>query len=85
MAGLCSVCTTPCETRTSARTSERGRRIYTTERVRSTQTFPMVWERVLFMPLMKAASTAIPDAAETKFWTASPAICVKKLMVVSPP
>ena len=26
-----------------------------------------------------------PDAAETKFWTASPAICVRKLMVVSPP
>ena len=55
------------------------------ERVRSTQTFPMVWERVRFMPLIKASSTAIPDAAETKFWTVSPAICVRKLIVVSPP
>ena len=32
-----------------------------------------------------AMSTAMPTAAETKFCTASPAICVKFVIVVSPP
>jgi APA family basic amino acid/polyamine antiporter len=32
-----------------------------------------------------AEATAMPTAAETKFWTASPAICVKYVIVVSPP
>ena len=39
----------------------------------------------LAKPLITAASTAIPTAAETKFWTASPAICEKYESVVSPP
>ena len=34
---------------------------------------------------MRAMSTAMPAAAETKFWTASPAICEKYDIVVSPP
>jgi hypothetical protein len=33
---------------------------------------------------MKAASTAIPTAADTKFWTARPNICEKFESVVSP-
>jgi hypothetical protein len=34
---------------------------------------------------MSAARTAMPEAAETKFWTASPVIWVSMLMVDSPP
>ena len=37
------------------------------------------------MPRTTAISTAIPTAAETKFWTASPAICVRYDIVYSPP
>jgi hypothetical protein len=36
-------------------------------------------------PRITAASTAMPTAAETKFCTASPAICDRNDMVVSPP
>ena len=34
---------------------------------------------------MSATATAIPTAAETKFCTASPDICVRLLIVDSPP
>ena len=34
---------------------------------------------------MTATATAMPVAAETKFWTVSPAIWVRWLIVVSPP
>jgi hypothetical protein len=33
---------------------------------------------------MKATATAMPTAADTKFWTASPAICVRNDIVDSP-
>ena len=36
-------------------------------------------------PRTTAMSTAMPTAAEAKFCTASPAICVKFVIVVSPP
>ena len=37
------------------------------------------------MPRISAMATAMPTAAETKFWTASPAIWLKYESVVSPP
>ncbi len=36
-------------------------------------------------PRISATSTAMPVAADTKFWTVSPSICVRWLIVVSPP
>ena len=36
------------------------------------------------MPRMIATTTAMPAAAETKFWTLSPSICVRWLIVSSP-
>ena len=44
---------------------------------------PLPWRAV--MPRISATSTAMPTAAETKFWTARPAICEKYDIVVSPP
>ena len=37
------------------------------------------------MPRISAIATTMPTAAETKFWTASPAIWLKNVIVVSPP
>src|SRR5262249_61067464 len=37
-----NVCTTPCDTKSRAKMTARGRRIYRVVRVRSTQKFPMV-------------------------------------------
>ena len=54
-------------------------------RVMSTQKFPMVSERRRVNPRMRATATATPTAADTKFWTASPDICVRWLIVDSPP
>ena len=54
-------------------------------RVRSTQKFPIVrWPRRV-MPRMIATTTAMPAAAETKFWTVKPSIWVRWLIVLSPP
>ena len=55
-----------------------------TPRVRSTQKFPMVSERWRVKPRIRATATAMPTAAEAKFWTVSPIICVRWLIVVSP-
>ena len=57
-----------------ANTKDRGRRSRRQPRVRSTQKLPRrsVLERV--NPRINATATAMPTAAETKFWTASPAI-----------
>ena len=56
----------------------------TTQRTRSTQKLPIrsVFDRV--NPRISATATAMPTAAETKFWTASPAICTRCPMVASP-
>ena len=54
-------------------------------RVRSTQKLPIVSERRRVSPRTRATATAIPTAADTKFCTVSPAICVRWLIVDSPP
>ena len=41
--------------------------------------------RRAMMPRMSAMATAMPVAAETKFWTVRPAIWLKYESVVSPP
>ena len=43
----------------------------------STQKLPMVCAVRLAKPRMRAMSTAIPVAADTKFWTVSPSIWVR--------
>jgi hypothetical protein len=75
---------TPWLTRTSAPMTEIGSRMRVTDRVRSTQKLPMVAERRRTRPRTKATATAMPTAADTKFCTASPAICVRWLIVISP-
>ena len=43
----------------------------------STQKLPMVDEARRARPRMRATATAIPTAAETKLWTARPAIWMR--------
>jgi hypothetical protein len=78
-------CTTPWETSSSVPITDSGSRIYSSDRVRSTQKLPSLVVSRRAKPRMTAASTAMPTAAETKFCTASPAIWEKCDMVVSPP
>ena len=52
-------------------------------RVRSTQKLPTVSERRRARPRISAAMTAMPAAADTKFCTVRPTICVKSLSVDS--
>ncbi len=47
------------------------------ERVRSTQKLPIVDALRREMPRMRAATVAMPAAADTKFWTARPVIWVR--------
>jgi len=47
------------------------------ERVRSTQKLPIVCAVRRAKPRISATSTAMPVAADTKFWTASPSIWVR--------
>ncbi len=54
-------------------------------RVRSTQKLPTLFADARAKPRMTATATAMPVAAETKFCTVSPVICVRFAMVVSPP
>ena len=77
--------TTPWLTRTSATTTDSGSSTRVVTRVMSTQKFPIVSERRRVNPRMSATATATPTAADTKFWTASPDICVRWLIVDSPP
>ncbi len=57
--------------------------------MRSTQKLPMpsasADPRRWAIARISAIATAMPTPAETKFWTASPAIWVKFDIVVSPP
>ena len=57
----------PRATSTRASTTERGRRMRVTERVRSTQKLPIVSLRRRVIPRTSAIATAMPTAAETKF------------------
>ena len=50
----------------------------------STQKFPIVSVRRRTIPRTSAMATAMPTAAETKFWTVSPAIWVRWPIVDSP-
>ena len=82
--GLAKFWTAPPITSTSAKTNESGSRIRTVARVRSTQKLPSrsVWVRT--NPRISPTATARPTAADTKFWTARPAICTRWPMVASP-
>ena len=67
-----------------AATTASGSRIRTMVRTRSTQKLPMRSVRERVKPRISATATAMPTAADTKFWTASPAICVRWPIVASP-
>ncbi len=66
---------TPPSTSTSAATSDRGSRIRTVPRTRSTQKLPMVDDRRRANPRTSATATAVPTAADTTFCTTSPPAC----------
>ncbi len=51
--------------------------MYSVQRVTSTQKLPIVRAVCRTMPRMRTITTTIPDAAERKFCTASPAICTR--------
>ncbi len=77
--------TTPWLTSTSATSVASGSSTRVVVRVRSAQKLPIVSERRRTIPRTSAMATEMPTAAETKFCTASPVICVRWLMVDSPP
>ncbi len=58
--------------------------MYTSDRYRSTQKLPSSCRVRRANPRTTAASTAIPMAAETQFWTARPAIWDRYDIVPSP-
>ena len=67
-----------------ATTNDSGSRMRSVVRVRSTQKLPSVRRPRRLIPRMMAMATAIPAAADTKFCTDSPTICVRWLIVSSP-
>ena len=67
----------PWDTRKSAPATAIGSSTHSVARTMSTQKFPMVGFSCWAMPRMKAMATAMPAAADTKLWYASPAICVR--------
>ena len=69
----------------SAPTKEIGSSTYSSVRTRSCQKLPRLAPLRERMPRIIATSTAMPTAAETKFWTVRPAIWLKYVSVVSPP
>ena len=70
--------------RTIAPMIEIGSRMRRVPRTRSTQKLPSSEVRRRAKPRTKAIATAMPTAAETKFCTASPAICTRWPWVDSP-
>ena len=62
---------------TIAPTIAIGSRMRSTVRTRSTQKLPRSPVRLRANPRTSAIATAMPTAAETKFCTASPAICTR--------
>ena len=77
VSGPRSVCSAPWLSSTTVTTTARGSRMRTVARTRSTQKLPIVAARRRASPRMRATATVRPTAADTKFCTASPAICVK--------
>ncbi len=75
---------TPPTTRTTAATAARGSRTRTTMRVRSTQKLPMNRPWCRAMARMRAATTAIPTAAEAKFCTVRPTAWTNSDVPASP-
>ena len=67
----------PCQTNTRPMTIEIGSRMYSTQRVRSTQKLPIVCAERRAKPRTSATASAMPVAAETKLCTVSPAIWVR--------
>lgn len=70
-------CTTPFAASTSAKTIASGSSRRSTIRVRSTQKLPTRSVRLRVKPRIRAATTAMPTAAETKFCTARLTICTR--------
>ena len=68
-----NVWVTPCQTSTMAPTTARGRRMYSVERVTSTQKLPIDEALRRMRPRMRATATAMPAAADVKLRTAKPA------------
>ena len=56
---------------------ESGIRMYSTPRTVSTQKLPIDLTERRVRPRIRATSTAMPTAAEVKFFTVSPAIWLK--------
>ena len=77
-------CTAPIAIRATAAINASGTRTRTVVRTRSAQKLPSRSVRDLVKPRISATATEMPTAAETKFWTARPAICVRWPMVASP-
>ncbi|SKU98018.1 Uncharacterised protein [Mycobacteroides abscessus subsp. abscessus] len=74
----------PCDSKIKATAKDSGSRIRRLPRTRSTQKLPSSPPAVVrTTPRMSATATVSPTAAETKFCTANPTICVRLLMVVS--
>ncbi|MNU01237.1 hypothetical protein D3C72_2445760 [compost metagenome] len=70
-------CTTPLPARNRASTSDSGSSSHTVMRVMSTQKLPSTALERAVKPRISANTTAMPVAAEKKFWPASATICVK--------
>ena len=75
---------TPLASSTIANTNASGSRMRSVVRTRSTQKLPIVRWPARDRPRIRATITAMPAAADTKFWTVSPTIWVRWLSVVSP-
>ena len=69
---------------TIAATIAIGSRTRSVIRVRSTQKLPSAWVRLRAKPRTSATATAMPTAADTKFWTARPDIWTRWPSVDSP-
>ena len=75
--------TTPRATSTTAATAAIGSRMRVQPRTMSTQALPSRSVRLRTNPRTRATATAMPTAAETKFWTVRPAVATAWPMVVS--
>ncbi len=72
-----SVCGTPCQASSSATAMDSGIRMYRTPRTVSTQKLPIAVAERRVRPRIRAMRTAIPTAADVKFFTVSPAIWLR--------
>ncbi|MNK65958.1 hypothetical protein D3C87_852670 [compost metagenome] len=67
----------PSPMKTTDRASDSGSRMYRVERTRSTQKLPIDLPEREAKPRTSAKITAMPVAAEKKFWHAMPSIWVR--------